>query len=42
MPGGWVDEATWPEAATLAVDAMERLYHAVSGRLVAIMGEEPK
>ena len=29
LPGGWVDETTWPEVTEHAVDAMGRLYAAL-------------
>ena len=32
VPGGWVDERTWPAAIERAVDAMQRLYGALALR----------
>ena len=33
IPGGWVDESTWPQAIEQAVEAMQRLYQAFAPRL---------
>jgi len=38
VPGGWVDELTWPAAIELAVDAMQRLYDALGPRVEATRG----
>ena len=35
VPGGWVDRATWPSAIEQAVNAMQRLYGALSPRVEA-------
>ena len=35
VPGGWVDETTWPSAIEQAVDAMSRLYEALAPRVEA-------
>lgn len=39
VPGGWADESTWPVAIEQAVDAMNRLYAALSPKVMAIRGE---
>lgn len=33
VPGGWVDDGTWPSAINQAVDAMQRLYTTLSPRV---------
>jgi hypothetical protein len=33
VPGGWVDESTWPHAIEQAVDAMNRLHAVLAPRL---------
>ena len=33
VPGGWVDSEAWPSAVSQAVDAMQRLYDALSPRV---------
>ena len=33
LPGGWVDAETWPTAVGRAVNAMQRLYDALSTRV---------
>jgi hypothetical protein len=33
VPGGWLDETTWPGAIEKAVDAMGRLYGALAPRV---------
>jgi hypothetical protein len=38
VPGGWVDELTWPAAIEQAVDAMQRLYGALAPRVDAARG----
>ena len=35
VPGGWVDDSTWPAAIEQAVDAMQRLYAALAPRVKA-------
>ena len=35
VPGGWVDDTTWPSAVDQAVNAMQRLYGALSPRVQA-------
>ena len=35
VPGGWVDDHTWPSAIEQGVSAMQRLYGALSPRVVA-------
>jgi len=36
VPGCWADEATWPGAVEMAVDAMHRLYGALASRVEAL------
>ena len=38
VPGGWVDELTWPAAIERAVDAMQRLYGALAPRVDTARG----
>ena len=36
VPGGWVDETAWPAAIERGIDAMQRLYGALSPRVAAV------
>ncbi len=38
VPGGWADEATWPNAIPKAVAAMERLYKVLAKRALVAKG----
>ncbi len=40
VQGGWVDEATWPQAIERSVDAMGRLYAALADRVAAASAGE--
>lgn len=40
VPGGWVDEATWPGAIEKAVDAMKRLYEATGERVKQFVDQQ--
>ncbi|MCY4586729.1 MAG: DUF4268 domain-containing protein, partial [Bryobacterales bacterium] len=35
VPGGWVDDTTWPSAVAQAVNAMQRLYRTLAPRVQA-------
>ena len=39
LPGGWVDESTWPQVTEQAVDAMGRLYAALGPLVRDIRGQ---
>ena len=41
VPGGWVDDRTWPGAIDQGVRAMQRLYAALSPRVIAAAREAP-
>ncbi|MCY4506659.1 MAG: DUF4268 domain-containing protein [Acidobacteria bacterium] len=38
VPGGWVDDQTWPSAIEQTVSAMQRLYRTLSPRVAAADG----
>ena len=38
VPGGWVDDQTWPSAIEETVSAMQRLYRTLSPRVAAAKG----